>query len=185
VKHPINRTTIREGLKAVDLVICDMDGTLRRCTVKGRNTPYRPGEWELMPHVRETFALVDWTRMRIAVATNQPDVAEGKVSLRMARALIHDALDEAGVPAGRRYVEICPHPKHADCVCAKPRPGMLVRLLDSARVTPGRALAIGNAAIDRRAAKRADVRYMDMNEFFGQKKVLGAVKRMTEAITRA
>src|SRR5205823_7603467 len=75
--------------------------------------------------------------------------------------------------------------KLLSAVCAKPRPGMLVRLLDSARVTPGRALAIGNAAIDRRAAKRADVRYMDMNEFFGQKKVLGAVKRMTEAITPA
>jgi histidinol phosphatase-like enzyme len=101
MKNQINRTKIRERLKAVDLVICDMDGTLRRCTVKGRNTPYRPGEWELMPHVRETFALVDWTQIRIAVATNQPDVAEGKVSLRMARALIHDALDEAGVPSGR------------------------------------------------------------------------------------
>lgn len=179
----MNRTRIRERLKDVELLICDVDGTLRKCTVKGQNTPHRPGEWELMPHIRETFLLIDWTRMQIAVATNQPDVSEGKVSLRMARALIHDALDEAGVPSGRRHLEICPHPKDADCVCAKPRPGMFVRLLDSARVTPGRALAIGNAAIDRRAAKRADVRYMDMNEFFGQKKAIGAVKRITEAVT--
>src|SRR3954471_14745542 len=140
MKGEIDRKKVRERLKGVELLICDADGTLRKSTAKGEGTPHRPGEWELMPRVRETFSVIDWSRVRLAVATNQPDIAEGKVSLRMARALIEDALDAAGVPRDRRFVEICPHPKGADCVCAKPRPGMLVRILDATRVTPGRAL---------------------------------------------
>jgi D-glycero-D-manno-heptose 1,7-bisphosphate phosphatase len=183
MKEQIDRKKIRERLKGVELLICDADGTIRKCTVKGQGTPRRPGEWELMPRVREAFSVIDWSRVRLAVATNQPDVAEGKVSLKMARALIDDALDAAGVPEERRHVEICPHPKHADCVCAKPRPGMLVRILDATGVTPGRALAIGNAAIDRRAATRTEVRYLDRSEFFTQKKALGAIKRLAESVT--
>lgn len=183
MKPHFDRKKARDRLKGVDLLICDADGTLRHCTVKGQSTPHRPGEWELMPNVREMFSVVDWARTRVGVATNQPDVAEDKLTLRMARALIDAALDDAGAPRDRRYIEICPHPKHADCVCAKPRPGMLVRMLDSAGVTPGRALAVGNAAIDRRAAKHADVRYMDANQFFARKQALGALKRVTEAVT--
>jgi D-glycero-D-manno-heptose 1,7-bisphosphate phosphatase len=46
----------KEPSENIKLIIFDMDGTLRRTTVEGKPCPHAPGEWELLPGVREKFA---------------------------------------------------------------------------------------------------------------------------------
>ena len=167
-----------------DLLIFDADGSLRRRAGNHRGAPRGPGDWVLLPGVRETLMRLDWTRVRLGIATNQPDVALGRVSLAMARGLIDEMLGAAGVPTAARLIEICPHDKKSDCICRKPMPGMIVRLLDAARVTRGRAVMFGNAAIDRQAARRAGVRYHDAPLLFQQEHTaIAAVRAITQSVT--
>jgi histidinol phosphatase-like enzyme len=56
----------------IRLYVFDADGTLRRTTVPGLPCPNRPGEWELIPGVRERLARIGWGQggARFGVATN-------------------------------------------------------------------------------------------------------------------
>ena len=154
----------------VRLYIFDADGTLRRTTVEGLPCPNRPGEWELIPGVRERLAEIDWCKARFGVASNQGGVGLGYLSLAAARRLLEDMVVEAfGVrapPPGS--VELCPHAPHLGCPCRKPRPLMLRRLMRRFRASRGETLFVGDMERDREAARRAGVPFLWAHEFFGR-----------------
>jgi D-glycero-D-manno-heptose 1,7-bisphosphate phosphatase len=151
------------------LVIFDADGTLRRTVIPGAVCPHAPGEWELIPDVREIVSAIDWCRNGplVAVASNQDHVGYGLVDERMAARLLRDMLDAA---AGRALpdalIRFCPHVIEAQCGCRKPAPGLLVEIARDARVEPREALFVGDAECDHEAAKRAGVRFAWAHEFF-------------------
>ncbi|HEX8293096.1 MAG TPA: HAD-IIIA family hydrolase [Pyrinomonadaceae bacterium] len=155
---------------AVKLYIFDADGTLRRTTVPGLPCPNRPGEWELIPGVRERLAEIDWGRARFGVASNQGGVGLGYLSHAAARRLLEEMVVEAfGVakpPPGS--VELCPHAPHTGCPCRKPGPGMLLRLMRRFGVGPGETLFVGDMDKDEGAARAAGTRFMWAHEFFGR-----------------
>ena len=153
----------------VRLYIFDADGTLRRTTVEGLPCPNRPGEWELIPGVRERLAEIDWGRARFGVASNQGGVGLGYLSLGAARRLLEEMVVEAfGVtepPPGS--VELCPHAPHAGCHCRKPGPEMLLRLMRRFGARPEETLFVGDMDKDEGAARGAGTRFMWAREFFG------------------
>jgi D-glycero-D-manno-heptose 1,7-bisphosphate phosphatase len=157
----------------VRLYIFDADGTLRRTTVEGLPCPNRPGEWELIPGVRERLAEIDWSRARFGVASNQGGVGLGYLSLAAARRLLEEMVVEAfGVtrpPPGS--VEVCPHAPHLGCPCRKPGPEMLTRLMRRFDVKPEETLFVGDMDKDEGAAHAAGTRFKWAHEFFGRSKV--------------
>lgn len=42
------------------LLIFDIDGTLRSCFNANQPCPSQPGDWYLLPHVRETLEQYQW-----------------------------------------------------------------------------------------------------------------------------
>src|SRR3954469_23765035 len=86
-----------DHLRDVRLIIFDADGTLRRTTVEGLPCPNRPGEWELIPGVRERLGEIDWGAggARFGVASNQGGVGVGYLSLTAARRLLEEMVVEA------------------------------------------------------------------------------------------
>ncbi len=108
------------------LYIFDADNTLRRTTVPGQVCPHAPGEWELLPGVRERLARIDWTQASLGVASNQDHVGYGLLTEARCRALLHDMVREAiGGSARDVRVLFCPHVLEVSCACRKPAPGML------------------------------------------------------------
>ncbi len=152
----------------IRLYIFDADGTLRRTTVEGLPCPNRPGEWELIPGVRERLSLIDWNEARFGVASNQGGVGLGYLSLSAARRLLEEMVVEAfGVtraPPGA--VELCPHPPYLGCPCRKPRPLMLRRLMRRFGAAPQETLFVGDMDKDEGAARAAGTRFMWAHEFF-------------------
>lgn len=152
------------------LLIFDADGTLRWTTIPGQPCPNRPGEWRLMPNVRERLRAFDWGPggTRLGVASNQNGVAAGYLSRAMAARLLRDTVREAigHVPAGAQ-IEMCTCPLAAGCACRKPEPGMLLRILERAGVAAADALFVGDLDIDREAARRAGVAFQWAGDFFG------------------
>ena len=161
--------------RAVKLYVFDADGTLRRTTVPGLPCPNGPGDWELIPGVRERLARIDWGAggARFGVATNQGGVALGYLTLATARRLLAEMVEEAfGVKPPHGSIEICPHAPHAGCACRKPSPEMLLRLMRRFRASPAETLYVGDMDRDEEAARRAGARFLWAHEFFGRPDVV-------------
>ena len=154
----------------VRLYVFDADGTLRRTTVPGLPCPNAPGEWELVPGVKERLARIEWGEggARFGVATNQGGVALGYLTLERARELLVEMVVEAfGVRPPPGSIEICAHAPHAGCACRKPEPLMLQRLMRRFGVSEDETLFVGDMDRDYEAARRAGARFLWARQFFG------------------
>jgi len=151
------------------LLIFDADGTLRWTTVPGQPCPNGPGEWRLMPNVRETLRPLDWSERghRLGVASNQNGVALGYLGEAMARRLLVETVEAAlGFLPASAAIEMCTCAPSSRCACRKPRPGMIFRLLERFAVPAADALYVGDLDIDREAARRAGIAFEWAHEFF-------------------
>jgi D-glycero-D-manno-heptose 1,7-bisphosphate phosphatase len=154
---------------SVKLYIFDADGTLRRTTVPGLPCPNRPGEWELIPGVRERLTRIGWGAggARFGVASNQGGVGLGYMTLAAARRLLADMVVAAfGVEPPPGSIEVCPHAPYLKCACRKPEPLMLLRLMRRFGAAPAETLFVGDMDKDEEAARRAGTRFMWADEFF-------------------
>ena len=159
--------------KPIKLYIFDADGTLRRTTVPGQDCPNLPGEWELLPGVRERLAEIDWRPdgARFGIATNQGGIGLGYMTYEMAYRLLSDMVTAAfGQPPPAGTIEMCPHVPHKGCGCRKPQPEMLLRLMRRFRAGKDETLFVGDMERDQEAARRAGVRFLWAHEFFGWEK---------------
>jgi HAD superfamily hydrolase (TIGR01662 family) len=167
------RAGVREPgpLAAYRLCIFDADETLRRSTVPGRPCPRAPGEWELLPGVRERLAAVPWQRPGgpyFGLASNQDQVGAGLFSRGMARALLRDlACAVIGQVPPDPALQLCPHALGLGCDCRKPGPRMLVRIMAFYGVPREETVFVGDSEADRGAAAAAGVDFLDARELFG------------------
>jgi D-glycero-D-manno-heptose 1,7-bisphosphate phosphatase len=155
--------------RPIRLYIFDADGTLRRSTVEGQPCPNAPGQWELIPGVRERLAQIEWGRSgaHFGIATNQGGIGLDYLSFETAHAMLVEMVEQAfGVAPPAGSIEICPHAPHAGCACRKPRPGMLRNLMHRFRTVRAETLFVGDMDRDREAARRAGVRFSWAHEFF-------------------
>lgn len=157
------------------LIIFDADNTLRRCTVEGQPCPNAPGEWELMPNVKETLAEIGWGTphaggVAYGIASNQAGVGYGYMTEEVAYNLLKDMVVEAfgGWPA-TGTIQVCPHLPDAGCECRKPQSLMLQRLMKSWLLSPDETLYVGDMESDKQAAENAGCHFMWARDFFGSK----------------
>ncbi|HEY8458984.1 MAG TPA: HAD-IIIA family hydrolase [Blastocatellia bacterium] len=152
----------------IRLIIFDVDGTLRRTTVEGKPCPHAPGEWELLPGVRERLSRIAAAQreIRFGAASNQDQVAYGLLTERMAIRLIEDLFNEVFGANFAPVIRICPHAIDAGCDCRKPAPGMLLSVMRDCGVAPGATIFVGDTELDREAARRAGVSFVWAWDFF-------------------
>lgn len=155
----------------VRLYIFDADGTLRYTTVPGQPCPNRPGEWALLPGVRERLAQIDWgpAGARFGVASNQGGVGLGYLTREAAYRLLAETVEAAfGVPPPPGSIEMCTCAPFKNCDCRKPKPGMLLRLMRRFGARPEETLFVGDMDRDEEAARRAGTRFVWSHDFFGR-----------------
>ena len=159
-----------ERWPGVRLFIFDADHTLRHTPVPGRVCPLAPGEWALLPGVRETLRRIDWgpDGARLGVASNQDSVGYGHLSADAARDLLADAVRAAvGEIDPPPCLRFCPHVLEMPCGCRKPAPGLLLDILRHFALPPDAALFVGDGETDRRAADAAGIAFAWAWDFFG------------------
>jgi D-glycero-D-manno-heptose 1,7-bisphosphate phosphatase len=105
-------------------VFLDRDGVLVRSDVR-EGRPFaatRVADMEVLPEAPGAVASLKALGLLTIVATNQPDIATGK----LAQAEL-DAMHR--VLAGRMMLDdilVCPHVDADQCMCRKPKPGLLL-----------------------------------------------------------
>jgi D-glycero-D-manno-heptose 1,7-bisphosphate phosphatase len=143
-------------------VIFDRDGVLIRDT----GFPHLP---EHLIWTDGALSLLAWLKNRgtlALVATNQSGVARGYFPLAAVEQF-HERMSSQVEFAGGRLdrIAFCPHLEsgvvptfNVSCSCRKPKPGLLLSLLQEFRLQPHEAIMIGDRQSDLQAASAAGVR---------------------------
>ncbi|MCO8579743.1 HAD-IIIA family hydrolase [Burkholderia multivorans] len=143
-------------------VLLDKDGTLLD------DVPYNvdPARMRLAPGAARALRSLASTGMPIAVVSNQPGVALGRFTesqLGAVRRRLAELFEENGAALADFFY--CPHhpqgsvPRYAcDCLCRKPRPGMLRRAVAALGVEAGASWMIGDILDDIEAGRAAQCR---------------------------
>jgi D-glycero-D-manno-heptose 1,7-bisphosphate phosphatase len=159
--------------EAARVALLDRDGTLidvvRDEETGTVTTAFHPNQIRLLDGVVDGLRILVEAGYRLAIATNQPGPAKGHFSRRAVEvtnaALVHQ-LGTLGIPIAR--VAACLH--HPDggaggdaslvgpCACRKPKPGLLIELMQELGASPARTWMIGDSMADVEAGRAAGVR---------------------------
>ena len=141
------------GRKAVFL---DRDGVLNDITVRG-TTPYPPAnrnEVRILPGVPEALAELKSAEFLLIVVTNQPDVARGTQSAAEVDAI--NAVLAENLPLDE--FRVCMHDNADNCLCRKPKPGMILQSAAANGIDPAASFMVGDRAGDVLAGAAAGCR---------------------------
>ena len=145
-----------------------------------RRSATKPEDQKLLPGVREKLDQLRAEGHALAIATNQPYVARGILSLAEAQALAEDvAAKVGGVNAWRicpydpraakkRHGEINPYAR--DDMTRKPHPGMIAEIMEQLGYTPEDTIMVGDKKLDREAAEGVGAKFISAKRYFKYKK---------------
>jgi len=148
-------------------VFLDRDGVLNRAIVKD-GKPYPPArlaDLKIVPDAPMTLNALRGAGFLLVVVTNQPDVARGAAS-RDTVEEIHSAL-RAELPLDDIFV--CFHDDMDECVCRKPRPGLLHEAAEKYDIDLRASYLIGDRWRDVEAGARAGCRTVLMDYGYREK----------------
>lgn len=145
----------------MSLYIFDKDGTL----IMGYNgRPANiPEEQIVLPNVIETIAQLQDNGHKVAIASNQGGVEMGYLTNVDAIYLMMDCAQKIGAP--NADFDFCPH-FVSPCECRKPRPGMLLHLMELTGFDAKDTIMVGDQESDRLAAQNAGCQFQWAHDFF-------------------
>lgn len=148
-------------------VFLDRDGVINRALVRdGR--PYAPTrieDFDILQGVPQAVRHLKAAGFLIIVVTNQPDLATGKQSaelLERMHALLRRSVDIDAV-----YV--CPHDDRANCMCRKPKAGMLLTAAEKQDIDLENSWMIGDRWRDIEAGQAAGCRTIYVDRGYAEK----------------
>lgn len=178
----LNSLTPNEFKAKYWLLICDADGTLRRCTVPGQPCPNKPDEWEVIDEAKEWLANIDFdNEFYFGIASNQGGISLGLISeldamemlMELAILLVgEDALDSLTLDhnlTANTNIQLCESLDKSD-YNRKPNPGMLQNIMNNYGVFPEKTLMVGDMESDRLAVENAGCDFIWAWDLFGFEK---------------
>ena len=140
------------------LIILDRDGVINE---DSDNYIKSPDEWIPIPGSLAAVARLNDAGYTVAVATNQSGIARGyydETTLRRMHDKMHGLLAEVGGHVD--LIRHCPHGPDDGCNCRKPRPGMLLDILEHFSLQPQEALFVGDSLSDWKAARAVGIPFV-------------------------
>ena len=102
------------------------------------------------------------------IASNQGGVGMGYFSKEMAFRLLKNTFIEAfGFEPEIDVIKRCTPKPHIDSRCRKPKPGMLVNIINYWMVDPAETLFVGDMESDKQTAESAGCDFTWAKDFFG------------------
>jgi D-glycero-D-manno-heptose 1,7-bisphosphate phosphatase len=105
-------------------VFLDRDGVINKTSLHGGVTrpPHCLSDFEFLPGVTEAVQSLHVAGWPLIVVTNQPDVARGTQTQKRVDEINNHVKEHLGV----LDVLVCYHDSSKECICRKPRPGLLL-----------------------------------------------------------
>ena len=140
----------------MDIIVLGRDGVINE---DSDDYIKSPDEWQPIPGSLAAIARLHRANWRVVVATNQSGVARGLFDLDTLMR-IHEKMHRAVRDAGGLIdaVFFCPHVPADDCLCRKPKPGLLFDIANRLRIDLTAVPSIGDSLRDLHAAQSAGAR---------------------------
>lgn len=134
------------------LIILSRDGVINQC----RDSVTTLDDWVAIEGSLDALARLHQAHFRVVVATNQPGIMQGKLTVSGLNAINQKMHEDVGVAGGKiEAVFFCPHTEEAMCACRKPSPLMLNDIAERFEVRLNEVIYVGDSINDMRAAQRA------------------------------
>ena len=140
-------------MNAGPAVFVDRDGVINKGVIR-QGRPHPPDsvdEVEILPGVAEALQRLKAAGFAVIVVTNQPDVARGRQTVEVVEAINRTLARELPIDEFR----VCFHDDADDCLCRKPKPGLLTR---APHYDLARSFMVGDRWRDVEAGRTAGVR---------------------------
>ena len=140
-----------------DTLFLDRDGVINK-KLEGRYVR-NFSEFEFMPGALDTISKLSNVFSRIIIVTNQQGISKGIMSdadLNTLHIQMGERIEQSGGKINKIYY--CPHLKELDCMCRKPKPGMIQQtIIDFPEVIIENSYLIGDSDSDIEAGKRMNL----------------------------
>ena len=153
----MNRVDFPYNIDPSWTLFLDRDGVLNTRIIDDYVRNWDDFEW--LPDVLEALKGLSKIFGKIVVITNQRGIARGLYSENELQK-IHQLMLKEVKKAGARIdgIYFCPHDKDEDCVCRKPKPGMLLQAAkDFPTIDFTKSIFVGDSLSDMLAARAANV----------------------------
>ena len=134
-------------------VFLDRDGVLNRSIIRD-GKPFPPDtvdQLEILPGVEDACSDLRAAGFALVVVTNQPDVARGTQTRALVEQMNQLLVDRLHLDA----VMVCYHDDQDDCLCRKPKPGLLSEAAGQLEIDLAKSFMIGDRWKDIEAGRRA------------------------------
>lgn len=132
------------------LIILDRDGVIN---FDSPDYIKSPDEWHPIPGSLEAIAELKRHDYKVAIATNQSGVGRGYYDLTILSQIHKKMMREIQKMGG--YIDVlffCPHLPDQQCICRKPKPGLLIQIGQYFQTDLRQAVMIGDSKRDIEAA---------------------------------
>jgi D-glycero-D-manno-heptose 1,7-bisphosphate phosphatase len=148
-------------------VLLDRDGVINELAyfpdVGLIDSPLNPDQFRLLPGVTEAIRTLNDLGFKVAVVSNQPAIAKGKMTEKLfaeIRSKMKKELEQGGAHLDAEYY--CLHHPDAvreeykvNCNCRKPKPGLLLKAKSDLGLDPSKSFSVGDSLVDIKAGKAA------------------------------
>lgn len=127
------------------IVFLDRDGVINKLIERdGRKVSPRVfDDFQILPGVSEAINNLRGSGFKIVVVSNQPDISRGLMDTAELE-LMHQLVYSLGVET----IRYCPHTDEDNCICRKPRPGLMIEQIRASRTPPIEIWMIGDNLSD-------------------------------------
>jgi D-glycero-D-manno-heptose 1,7-bisphosphate phosphatase len=135
------------------LIILDRDGVINEDSDAYIKSP---DEWHPIPGSLEAIAALNHQGCPVAIATNQSGIGRGYYTEATLNDM-HKKMQRLLAKIGGRisHIEFCPHLPDDGCDCRKPRPGMLLKVLENMEHSASDTWFVGDNFKDVQAGRAA------------------------------
>jgi D-glycero-D-manno-heptose 1,7-bisphosphate phosphatase len=139
-----------------EVIILDRDGVINEDSDDYIKSPQ---EWIPIKGSLEAIKRLNKAGFKVALASNQSGIARGYFDEAMLESM-HDKMKTLLAQRGARIdeIEYCPHGPTDNCLCRKPKPGMLLQIAKKLSVKPAQMTFVGDSLSDIQAARMAGVK---------------------------
>ena len=123
-------------------VVLDRDGVINKVILdKGRPfSPRKIAELQIIEGVKESVSLRKEKGFEVVVVTNQPDLARGYIDKSMLLEM-HEIISQS---TGINHFYFCGHDDSDECVCRKPKTGMLLKAALELKLNLKKSFLVGD-----------------------------------------
>jgi D-glycero-D-manno-heptose 1,7-bisphosphate phosphatase len=147
-------------------VFLDRDGVLNKAYVRN-GKPYSPDTIEEMiipSDAAEAIGRLRQHGFRLFMATNQPDIARGRLTRAQVDAMNGYVTSKLPLDG----IEMCTHDDADHCDCRKPKPGLLLHAAEREDIELSQSFMVGDRYRDIEAGQSAGCRTILIGDGYGE-----------------